>query len=79
MCLSSAKANKCVFQLTFYVILVFPDLINLVKPFTFTCTCNFSLKVKYRSKMLAVLADELGTRKAVTNGCVTGKAFMLWV
>lgn len=79
LCLSLAKANKCLFQLAFCVILAFPDPINLVKPFTFTSTCTFPLKVKYRSKMLAVLADELGTRKAVTNGCVAGKAFMLWV
>lgn len=59
LCLSSAKANKCVFQLAFCVILAFPDLVNLVTPFAFTCTCTFPLKVKYRSKMLAVLADEL--------------------
>lgn len=71
--------GKYVFQLAASVSLAFPDLINLVKPFTFTCTHNFPLKGKNKSKMLAVLADELVARKAVTNGCVYWKAFMLWI
>lgn len=61
------------------VVPAFLDLINPVKPHTFTFAHNFSLKEKNKSKMLAALADGWSEGEQWQMAVFTGKAFISYI